>query len=210
MKVITIGIDMAAQPKNTGICVLEWRANSVQITNLNGSATDEEIKQLIRNNSANKVGVDIPLGWPVEFTAAISAYGIGQKWPKPVGTNLRLRKTDVYVQEQTGRQPLSVAADRIAIPAMRCAHILSSLDLHRSRTGDGTLVEVYPAASLLSWGFKKEIRGYKDKKNVATRNALLNIMLVRLGPEGHSYARLLSSAGFCPQRLRCFCVCAFG
>jgi hypothetical protein len=60
------------------------------------------------------------------------------------------------------RRPLSVAADKLGVTAMRCAHLLSTWAAAGSsvdRTGRGTLVEVYPAGALVRWGLNGG--GYK-------------------------------------------------
>src|SRR3954468_5028462 len=55
------------------------------------------------------------------------------------------------------RRPLSVSTDKIAVIAMRCAHLLSrwAADGERiDRTGTGNFVEVYPAGALARWGLR--------------------------------------------------------
>lgn len=75
----------------------------------------------------------------------------GHDWRR----QLAFRRTDEPVRAATGLVPLSVAADRIAHPAMRCAGLLARLALEGQpvdRSGSGVVVEVYPAASLKQWG----------------------------------------------------------
>ncbi len=45
-------------------------------------------------------------------------------------------------------QPLSVSTDRIALPAMGAASLLSRLPERAPLDGSGVIVEVYPAAAL--------------------------------------------------------------
>ena len=63
-----------------------------------------------------------------------------------------MRRTDAVVHDKLRLVPLSVSADRIAHVALRCAVLLAKLDAAGKpvdRTGAGTVLEVYPAASLL-------------------------------------------------------------
>src|SRR5207253_2236918 len=76
---------------------------------------------------------------------------------------LRFRATDFAVHERTGRWPLSVSSDLIAVPALRAARLFGAHD----RSGAGVLVEVYPAAALRIWGFST--RGYKGPRGGAAR-----------------------------------------
>jgi hypothetical protein len=77
---------------------------------------------------------------------------------------LAYRDTDRFVTGRTGLIPLSVSADRLAHPAMRCAVIQAKIALDHGpqpRDGSGRLAEVYPAASLKSWAMPA--RGYKGR-----------------------------------------------
>jgi hypothetical protein len=58
-----------------------------------------------------------------------------------------------------GRWPLSVSADRIALPAMRTFALLFRHGV-TDRSGDGKFYEVYPAGSLHQW--KIANRSYKE------------------------------------------------
>ncbi len=84
---------------------------------------------------------------------------------------LCFRATDLYVQRETGSWPLSVSADKIAIPAMRGARLMSKLSAPVDRTGQAAVVEVYPAAALRRWGFNP--RGYKGDRGRELRDALI-------------------------------------
>ena len=75
-----------------------------------------------------------------------------------------MRRTDVLVSERLRLTPLSVSADRIAYVTLRCAVLLERLEAAVGavdRTGTGPVAEVYPAASLRSWGLTHH--GYKQK-----------------------------------------------
>ena len=77
---------------------------------------------------------------------------------------LAYRDTDRFVTGHTGLIPLSVSADRLAHPAMRCAVIQAKIAREygpQARDGSGRLAEVYPAAALKLWGLPP--RGYKGR-----------------------------------------------
>ena len=124
-----------------------------RLVRLDLGATDELLEALV--SEADKVGVDVPFGWPDAFVEAVAAHSRRSGWP-PSGTRqLRFRRTDLYVQETTGKWPLSVSTDRIGITAFRAARFLDHFDA--DRTGAGHFVEVYPAAATRRLDLKPEI-----------------------------------------------------
>jgi predicted RNase H-like nuclease len=187
----TIGIDLASQPKNTGVCAIAWNlagsgAGEVVETSANAGASDEDLRLLL-DRADSRVGIDVPLGWPTRFSDSVATYSRGGKWTVRHG-DCRLRATDIWLTEELTRRglrrtvPLSVAADLIAMPAMRAAHLLSAAGLEAMpRDGSARIVEVYPAAALEAWRLPS--RGYKGKENVDARRQLLSIIFDRLA--GH-------------------------
>ena len=168
----TLGIDLASQDGNTAACLLRWdRPATVEVAG--AGFGDRALEERIR--SARKVGIDVPLGWPVRFVEALGSYMSGGAWtPAHTDPDLRLRATDRYVaaDPHRGRYPLSVSTDRIAIPAMRAARLLTSADATFDRAGGGKVVEVYPAASLKAWGF--DPTRYKGARGRSVRRALVD------------------------------------
>jgi hypothetical protein len=76
----------------------------------------------------------------------------------------------------TGIDPLSVAADRIAAVAMRCARLQTLWANEwgglQDRAGRGRLVETYPAAALKLWGLTH--RRYKGRDGTEVRAGLVD------------------------------------
>jgi Protein of unknown function (DUF429) len=111
------------------------------------------------SGAVTKVGIDDPFGWPVPFLDALAAYRKSPAWPSGIDEprdEFRLRETDRIVHARSGKWPLSVSADRIAIPAMRCAVLLTDIARHRgakavARDGSGLCCEVYPDPALRFW-----------------------------------------------------------
>ncbi len=170
---ITLGIDLAAEPKATGGCSVEWREGRAFVRWVETFLHDDEI--LKRAGMADAVGIDAPFGWPRSFVEAITAHDAGRRWPvdaweKGSRRRLRLRATDEWIRNVTGITPLSVSSDMIAIPAMRCASLLDRLGV-RDRSGDDRVFEVYPAAALWRWGLPH--RGYKNRADASALPGLL-------------------------------------
>jgi hypothetical protein len=130
---------------------------------------------------------------------------------------LRLRETDRAVHERSKRWPLSVSSDRIAIPAMRCAGLLTAIAGHIGpaavkRDGSGLCCEVYPDPALREWVAATPAAlgraSYKKKENSETRKKLLAALLTQLpleDPDGRlamSPARTITSTRSCAPLLR--------
>jgi len=173
---MTVGIDLSSQPKHTATCAIAW-GKTVVVQEPQLGANDSSL--IAAMNSGDKIGIDIPLGWPEHFVSAIGSHHSGQKWPKPHSDDgLYLRQTDRFVWARVGRRPLSVSSDKIAIPAMRAAWLLSQWSAKPiDRAGTGRIVEVYPAAALMRWGFSAG--RYKGEAGREVRGALIDSFQAR-------------------------------
>ena len=69
---IALGIDFAPQSKNTAACFVLWKKGRAEVGGSGVGVTDEELLQLFAR--ANKVGMDVPFGWPTAFVEAVTAY----------------------------------------------------------------------------------------------------------------------------------------
>ena len=164
----TLGVDLAAATRKTAAAVLEWTAGGARLEHLALDVGDDEIVRLF--GSSDMTGIDCPVGWPDAFLPFLAGQLAFE--PHPVldydgiaGRRLlAYRDTDRFVTARTGLIPLSVSADRLAHPAMRCAVIQAKIAADhgpQARDGSGRLAEVYPAASLKTWGLPA--RGYKGR-----------------------------------------------
>lgn len=172
----TVGIDVAAQPNKTATCWIEWAQGSATVDEDSPEIVDDaEIRRCVE--SANKVGIDIPLGWPTVFVEAVGRHHRHEPWQENDPAELRLRATDRWVTARARRpegsdepaiHPLSVSTDRIGVPALRIARALGLLD----RSGSGRIVEVYPKAALYVWGLPYE--GYKGANQLLARGTLVS------------------------------------
>ena len=162
-----LGIDLAAQPENTGACVVEWLPDRAVAAP--APVEDDALVEFARD--VDLVAVDAPLGWPDAFVAAVHAHHSGVPWPAgPDSVELRMRLTD-QVLAATRFYPLSVSSDRIAVAAFRAARLAGRLAEGQPRDGSGRLVELYPAVALYTWGLP--YRRYKGTTGTELRGALV-------------------------------------
>ncbi|HET9139680.1 DUF429 domain-containing protein [Actinophytocola sp.] len=175
----TVGVDLAAEPRDTAIAVVEWRAGGARVVAVAMPADDETVVH--HAEQADKVGIDCPLGWPDAFidflnvhrdgAAAPASQLAGMAWRR----SLAYRRTDEDVRSRLGLVPLSVATDRIGLTAMRAARLQQLLIQHGhpvDRAGVGLIVEVYPAAGLKHWSLAH--RRYKGGKNLPALGSLVD------------------------------------
>lgn len=175
---ITTGVDLATEPAKTGMATIRWHADGALLTGLRLGVDDDAIVDAAATSA--KLGLDCPLGWPDGFVEMLTSHHTGHLEPHASDDadwrrGLANRATDVAVAQKTGLRPLSVAADRIGLTAMRAANLLGRLEASGSpvdRAGTGVVVEVYPAASLHVWGL--DSRGYKGSSRVAVLSALVD------------------------------------
>lgn len=179
---ITVGIDLAAKSARTALATIKWSDATATLQHLTDDTSDEDIVQAM--TVADKTGIDCPLGWPEPFIDFVVAHRANRITPRASdeGPNWRqqlvMRRTDLVVQELLQLTPLSVAADKIAHVALRCAVLLSKLEaagFNVDRSGVGQLVEVYPAASLKSWLLPHQ--HYKRPANLVALNLLTDQLL---------------------------------
>jgi hypothetical protein len=167
-RVVTLGVDLAAQRAKTAVCVIAWEPPSAEIMRLSLGLDDDHLLALVDEFAPEKIAIDAPFGWPRPFVAAVVTYASTGDWPAGDISPLRLRDTDRVVIGETRQHPLSVSSDRIAVTAMRCARLLTRLRQAGhvvSRDGAGLAAEVYPAAALRLWGL--DPHSYKGTKAVA-------------------------------------------
>jgi hypothetical protein len=163
---ITVGVDVASQPAGTAACRVRWEARGATLEEVSATLDDARLAAVL-SSPADKIGVDVPLGWPDDFVAGVSRHHAGGAFGAAPGQRLWRRETDRWVADpvnwapaKAGQIPLSVSTDRIAYPAMRVARLLGEISGERpDRSGAGAIVEVYPAAALRRWGLRH--RGYK-------------------------------------------------
>jgi predicted nuclease with RNAse H fold len=185
----TFGVDLAAQPNKTAVCLIEWREDGrgwVDCPSV--GATDSDILALLANEFVTVTAIDAPFGWPTQFTESITSYTAAGVWPDAPGEqssqdSMRLRGTDRVVHDETKLTPLSVSTDKIGIVAMRAARLLAAhweaTSQPADRSGLGDVVEVYPAAALVQWGVSQRA-GVSDPGTYKGKTAAAQTRRVRI------------------------------
>src|SRR5262245_16454164 len=186
-------------PERTALASIEWARRRAVIRDLVCPADDGVILEAI--GQAGKTGIDCPLGWPEAFVDFVAAHRSGHVTLPRDGTGtgwrreLTMRRTDLFVRDKLRLVPMSVSADRIAHVALRCAVLLAKLAASGhpvDRSGAGPVAEVYPAASLRSWGLRH--RGYKqpgpaDALAAAVDDLLAAVPWLDCGPHAETIRR---------------------
>ncbi|MGZ4788683.1 MAG: DUF429 domain-containing protein [Terriglobales bacterium] len=168
---ITTRIDLASQAEHTAECSIHWIDGRADVRTWKCGVTDDGIISTLAGS--DKVGIDVPLGWPNAFVRAIYRHHAKRSWRPARLANLRYRATDRFIVEKTRRWPLSVSTDLISVPALRAAAIVANFEgFDLDRSGSAKIVEVYPAAALRVWGFVAS--RYKGANRAAARIALVD------------------------------------
>ncbi|MFF4209351.1 DUF429 domain-containing protein [Streptomyces sp. NPDC001796] len=164
---VTVGVDLAASTRRTAVCRMLWGGGPGVTAEFLEPEGDDGLLAVIR--SADKTGLDCPLGWPSSFVATVGAHHRGEPLPPPAGYGkhadgrpgldpLRFRLTDDITWKATAmRPPLSVSTDLLGVVALRAARLLDVLAATGAevpRDGSGAVAEVYPAAALRRWGIR--------------------------------------------------------
>ena len=159
---------------------MQWSAGAARLFSVRLGVGDGDLLDLVRG--ATRTGIDCPLGWPVAFMDFLDrqrrgAIDLDEVDSVPDRAEIVYRRTDL-VCLAGGDRPLSVAADRIAHPALRAAGLLAALaggGVDVDRAGRGAVVETYPAAALRHWGLPS--RAYKRAVNEPARRDLVDALL---------------------------------
>ena len=155
-----------------------WGEGAGRVELLQLGVGDARVLEVI--GEVDKAGIDVPFGWPAAFVEAVGRLDSGRGWPAGYlhadTSAYRYRRTDLHTWRTIGGPPpLSVSTDRIGIPAMRAAALLSRISPPVDRSGSGPAVEVYPAAALRIWGLSSS--RYKRADNRAGRAELVRQFL---------------------------------
>lgn len=205
----TVGVDLAAEPENTGLAILEWSAGEARDPGDPGDsgdpggaggcgdaggamalevqvgANDEAVLDAVAG--ADKAGFDCPLGWPDAFVEFVTAHQRGHVVaPSDLAgrdwrRTLANRRTDLAVRALTGLVPLSVSTDRIGLTAMRAAGLLAALAAHgRPVDRAGGGVVVEVYPAAALRGWGLPHRRYKGPHNAAALDELVDRLLAAL------------------------------
>src|ERR1700754_3144816 len=79
----TLGIDLAAQDKNTAHCAIEWISERASVELPRAGRPEGELLDVMQR--ADWIGIDVPFGWPDAIVLAIADYaetGETGEWPE--------------------------------------------------------------------------------------------------------------------------------
>ena len=176
-----IGIDCATDPANVGLALGYLRGDRVSITELTTGTKKQpvstQIVQWIQDDMPTLLALDSPLGWPSQLGILLASHSAGDVLAIEAHDLFR-RSTDQFIRKTIQKQPMEVAADRIARTAHAALALLAKL---RTLTGQAIplawqpedltsihAIEVYPAATLLACGYSKP----KDARHSAEQAIL--------------------------------------
>ncbi|WP_442793564.1 DUF429 domain-containing protein [Pseudarthrobacter sp. SL88] len=156
-------MDLAAATKKTAAAVIEWDLDShgqgrATLAHLALDVDDQTIVELF--GTSDMTGVDCPVGWPDALIPFLTGHldnvaGPVLEHDGIAGRRLlAYRDTDRFCTARTGLIPLSVSADRLAHPAMRCAVIQAKIACPAWPPVPGWL---RPAGRGLSGGFAQDL-----------------------------------------------------
>lgn len=191
-----IGIDCSTDPKRVGLAKATLNTDGV-LKDWNCEPElkrDEKVIDLLREWIDDRnclLALDAPLGWPAEFSKIIMEHTAG----KPITIRRDVffyRRTDLFIKGKFGKPPLSVrpfrvGADKIAATAHWALNLLAklggaaplSLAWQPGEIGATCAIEVYPSATLASYGWTKSTRA-KSIQLVARAERLSDEMQLTL------------------------------
>lgn len=199
MSETTLGIDLASRAERTAICRVEWIPGGLQVEFPGGCDDEALVRLLVDSAHAGQwVGIDCPLGWPIDFVATVVAHSAHAPLPAPAElirrsdhkalNPLLYRMTDEVIWNETkSRPPLSVSANLLGVVALRCARLLGDVErehhIQLDRSGlTGSIAEVYPAATLRRWRLSG-LASYKRPEAKQARQSIVELLEKALGLE---------------------------
>lgn len=186
MNIIVIGIDCATEAQKTGLSLGIYENNEMILKeSLIGSKSNsiaEIVNAWININFKVLLAMDAPLGWPVHLGETLYSHNAGGPIDTVESNMIFRRETDRFIKKKLGKQSLDVGADRIARTAYSALKIINevraltkkiiNLTWDSKELNDISVIEVYPAATLGSYGILSE--GYKDKTQTSARREIVN------------------------------------
>lgn len=173
-----IGVDAATQPNRMGLALgelVDGRCRVLEVVTKPRRPMEQVAAWIDGGPETVLLAVDAPLGWPVALGESLFPHRAGQALTVPRGEARRLfrRHTDEVIHGLVGKLPLEVGANLIARTAHSILCRLQEIPARSERahplemaweppgTPGCSLIEVYPAATLLAVG--ASTKGYKAK-----------------------------------------------
>jgi len=190
MSICIIGIDCATEPKKRGVARACFENGAYKVKHISTGLDDVQIAAMVAEAKELYgnvlIALDAPLGWPSALGKSLADHVAGQPLNYPAHHLFR-RETDTFIKKTFGKQPLDVGADRIARTAHSALTLLSEISeqldcdipLAWQKNFSGVAaIEVYPAATLLAYGWPAS--GYKKPDQHLVRRTIIDGLLSHL------------------------------
>lgn len=185
-----VGVDWATESKKRAAVELAPQSGVLSLVKVAQPFSDADAGSTLKDQGLIVVAVDTPFGWPKDFSSFVSTWSASTGGPPPpTSLSFSLRTTDLVVKQETGKQPLSVSADRIGLCARSWVNVVTAekvanrIDVGQRPTPERPVIEVYPGASLKV--FAKHSNSTVDevefKKKRASREVALKGLLSMFG-----------------------------
>ncbi len=182
-----VGLDWAVAAKSRAAVIVEKSVQGNQVVaGVITNVTDQQTIELCQNPEHAVVAVDIPFAWPRAFGEFVHHWSAVEESPTPPPKDrFRYRITDLFVQQRTGKWPLSVSTNLFALGALHWAQIVHDHRLKKQIVVEQRpsnpdelpmLIEVYPGASIRALRCQEETT---YKSNAAARRQLVRSILDR-------------------------------
>jgi len=165
--ITVIGVDCATNPSKVGLARGSFDGQNLTLIDAKlGSSLLRPVDVVaawIEGEAQSLVCLDAPLGWPTTLREALRVHRAGARLDHSPNDLFR-RLTDKEICERLDKRPLEVGADRIARTAKAALDFLEELSISvgssvelawdRDPWQGVRAIEVYPAATRVSWGLK--------------------------------------------------------
>lgn len=190
-----IGIDCAAQDKNTGLALATYDGDRqmahVIVTKVGDKDTpiaDVVVGWLKGCDEPTLLALDAPLGWPFPLQQALATHMAGEPIAAPA-REIFFRKTDQQVWEDTTKKPLEIGATWIAWTAHGALRLLGEVRQKSGRAiplvwdckkvSQTCAIEVYPAGTLQSVNLGNLVEHGDMKLSQSERARMKKVRAVR-------------------------------
>ena len=159
---IIVGLDMSANKKDQGVAVGEiWPGGRIELVKVGNGWI---FAQILNDYKPTLLAIDAPLGWPVAMRAALCGHHVGENITIPPDKVFH-RATDKFIKDKIGKKPFEVGAAWIARTAYAACKLLGKQEipvlLKPGIPKCLSAIEVYPAATLLAYGWEREMLAQK-------------------------------------------------
>ena len=172
-----VGLDMATEPGRQGVAAGVIRGGRLEICRVDNG---RKLRDILDKHRPVLLAIDSPLGWPIAMREMLCEHRVGE-FPIVGRNDAFCRKTDKFVKEELSKIPLEVGANLIARVAHAACALIGGYNipvlLRQEMPTRLSAIEVYPAATLRSYGWDGGEGGKERKrKEIVRKLELENIV----------------------------------